>query len=73
MVYWQEDTGVAMAGKHKSDICSGMRRVRKLHRRRDKSVEQLQRLEEPREVLEGALTLFGPVPPKAKEDEGPND
>lgn len=70
MVYWQEDTGAAMAGKHKSDICSGMRRIRKLHRCRDKSFEQL---EEPCEVLWAALTLFGPFPPKAKGDEDPND
>lgn len=69
MVYWHDDTGAATAGKHKSDVCSEISTVRDLHRCRDQSFEWLQRLEE----LWAALTLFGPIPPKAEGDEGDND
>lgn len=35
MVYWHDDTGAAMAGKHKSDVCSEISRIRKLHTQRN--------------------------------------
>lgn len=69
MVYWHDDTGAATAGKHKSDACSEITTKRELHRCRGKYFNGWKRYEE----LRGALTLFGPSPPKAEGDEGNND